>query len=329
LLVFAFFNIFSKNSEINSDVKTVMSSLGALSAFAIMVLAPTGIVLLLRGRDQKFLVGPFDERSGNGEASVIPPELGNWNWGAALMSFWWGIYHRVWLTFLSFIPVFGGIWWIVMGIKGNEWAWRKNKWRSVGAFKASQKKWAVWGIILSVVPIILVFVIAVFGAAFISLALRSKNNQPITISDFYFENKNAAPVIGYPNAIYEINGEMIAVAGGANIGAGIKADSKSGIMHRDINGDGTEDAVFILTSSSGGSGTFYYLVAAVKDKIMFVGTNAVFLGDRVSVTGISWTNGMIEVKYKTRRPEDAMTDAPTVQQTDYFIYSAGRLVPAK
>lgn len=53
---------------------------------------------------------------------------------------------------------------IVLGIKGNEWAWRNNKWESVEQFISSQNKWKPWGIIF--------FILAILGTA-VRIALES------------------------------------------------------------------------------------------------------------------------------------------------------------
>ncbi|MBI4272435.1 DKNYY domain-containing protein [Candidatus Uhrbacteria bacterium] len=115
---------------------------------------------------------PYDERSGRGQESEIPADLGRWNWGASGLGFIWGVYHRVWISFLSIIPVFGSIWWIVMGVKGNAWAWRMNRWESVSEYKKSQSgAWKIMGIIFTIIKIpgvcIEIFVISLFVIAFI------------------------------------------------------------------------------------------------------------------------------------------------------------------
>lgn len=90
-------------------------------------------------------VANYDLRSGEGNVSEIPEEIKGWNWGAAGLSWLWGIYHNVWLSLLQFVPVLGWFWWIVLGVKGNEWAWRAKKWESVEQFKKVQRRWRVWG----------------------------------------------------------------------------------------------------------------------------------------------------------------------------------------
>jgi hypothetical protein len=153
-------------------VNVALSLLGTLAFLSIFVLVPIGIVLLIRSRRELGLGAAYDERSGKGDASIIPPEISGWNWGAAFLSFWWGIYYRVWLMLLIFVPVIGPIWWIVMGIKGNEWAWRRNKWVSVGEFKVEQKKWAVWAIGLLIIQAIIMM--TVFGFMKVGTAILGK-----------------------------------------------------------------------------------------------------------------------------------------------------------
>lgn len=104
----------------------------------------------------------------DGPNGPFPAELNHWNWGAFLLNWIWAIGNQVWiglLVLLSFIPVIGGIISLVMvimlGIKGNEWAWKARKWDSVEHFKTVQRKWAKWGIILAIVSIILGILMAV------------------------------------------------------------------------------------------------------------------------------------------------------------------------
>ncbi|MFH1404613.1 MAG: hypothetical protein ABIH21_00755 [Patescibacteria group bacterium] len=81
----------------------------------------------------------------------LPENLSGWNWGAAGLGIIWGIYNRVWISFLGFIPLVGSIWWIVMGYKGNEWAWQSKQWGSLDEFKTVQNKWNKLGLIVFIV----------------------------------------------------------------------------------------------------------------------------------------------------------------------------------
>jgi len=55
---------------------------------------------------------------------------------------------------------------VILGAKGNEWAWKSRRWSSVAAFKAHQRGWAIaaliiWAVILLLVVLLIVAV--VFG----------------------------------------------------------------------------------------------------------------------------------------------------------------------
>lgn len=139
-------------------VRVVLSLLGIIAVMGI----PIGIVIgvsYLR-KETIFPGEPYDERSGKGELSELPPEIQKWSWGAAGLTWIWGAYHRVWRSFWIFLPLLNYFYWIYLGLKGNELAWRKNRWRSVSEFLAFQRKWRNWGI-----------AIFIFGAVFFGLQI--------------------------------------------------------------------------------------------------------------------------------------------------------------
>jgi len=139
-------------------INVILGFLAILCVIGIII----GVILAIVLFNKKELVsGVFDERSGRGKDSIIPPEIKGWNWGAFGLSIIWGIYYGAWIVLwgflLNLIPIIGILWWVYVGMKGNEWAWRKNKWQSVEQFIASQNKWKPWGIaffIISILPMI-------------------------------------------------------------------------------------------------------------------------------------------------------------------------------
>jgi hypothetical protein len=72
--------------------------------------------------------------------------LGSWNWGAFLLSPIWSICNKSWIGLFSLVPCVGTIMSIVLGLKGNEWAWQNRRWESVEQFKETQTVWMWWGI---------------------------------------------------------------------------------------------------------------------------------------------------------------------------------------
>jgi hypothetical protein len=90
----------------------------------------------------------FDPRSGKGAASEFPNEAQGFNWGALWLTFIWGLFNRVWISLVVFVPAVGPVWSFMLGFKGNEWAWRAKQWESVEHFHRVQRKWAIAGWVL-------------------------------------------------------------------------------------------------------------------------------------------------------------------------------------
>lgn len=97
----------------------------------------------------------------------IPDEIHGWNWGAFLLPGFWFLGSQVWIGALAWTGSFtAGIGWLVaavlLGAKGNEWAWKSRSWRSLAAFKAHQRTWAiagfgVYGAFVLMIALILIF----------------------------------------------------------------------------------------------------------------------------------------------------------------------------
>jgi hypothetical protein len=94
----------------------------------------------------------------------------------------------------------------------------------------------------------------------------------------------------------------------------------------DLDGDGIEDAAVVLLHRTGGTGSFYYVAAAILQGASFKGTNAVFLGDRVVVQSMQIRDRVLRVKYADRPNKEAMAGTPTIQRTTLLTLREGRLV---
>lgn len=116
------------------------------------------------GRSAVALKNEFGNTSGMGSSAAVPPGLGDFNWGAFLLTWIWGIGNSVWWSFLVFIPYLG---WMVMpwvlAFKGNEWAWQNKKWESIEHFKNVQHTWAVWSWVLSIVVVAFILFLMIGG----------------------------------------------------------------------------------------------------------------------------------------------------------------------
>ena len=103
-----------------------------------------------------------DYSSGQGFLKgAIPEEIKEWNWGAFLLTWIWGIGNKVWVALAGLvsllpIPLAGLAVAIVLGIKGNEWAWQCKKWESVEQFRHRQRIWMYWGIAGFLAPFVFI-----------------------------------------------------------------------------------------------------------------------------------------------------------------------------
>ena len=96
----------------------------------------------------------FVNNSGCGsllDASVpVPDEIKGWNWGAFLMPYLWPFTNKVWIGLIALVPQVGWLMAIALGVKGNEWAWKSRRWRSIEQFKAHQRGWTIAGLFIGI-----------------------------------------------------------------------------------------------------------------------------------------------------------------------------------
>ena len=88
-------------------------------------------------------------------------------------------------------------------------------------------------------------------------------------------------------------------------------------VRTDLNNDGEEDIVFLLTQNTGGSGTFFYVVAALYTEDGWTGSQGFLLGDRIAPQTTEMSQdpnhqNVIVVNYADRETDQPMTEAPTV-----------------
>jgi len=112
------------------------------------------------GQDLKVEVTP-DNTSGQGETAIVPEEVKGWSWAGFSLTWIWGVFNGVLISLLVLIPfpLFSLAWAIVLGIKGNEWAWRNKKWDSVEHFKNAQRPWNIAGIVIFAISMVALIII--------------------------------------------------------------------------------------------------------------------------------------------------------------------------
>lgn len=126
------------------------------------------------------------------------------------------------------------------------------------------------------------------------------------------------------SATYLIDGEAITLTSGVSVlptapeSASIETTKIFGEpVIGDINGDGKNDAAILLVQNTGGSGMFYYLAVAYATSTSVLGSNALFLGDRIAPQTVEIRNGMIIANYATRKADESMTTQPSFGMTLY------------
>lgn len=96
-------------------------------------------------------------------------------------------------------------------------------------------------------------------------------------------------------------------------------------ISHDFDADGRPDTALVLTQTTGGSGTFYYVVVALNTQDGYVGSNALLLGDRIAPQSseMSQTPGkehILVINYADRKPGEKFSTAPSVGTSVWLIF---------
>jgi len=143
----------------------------------------------------------------------------------------------------------------------------------------------------------------------------------VLIGIYIFINKNTHTNTFDPrNAEFSLEGEPVKLVDGET--DQVKYIGLDG--QGDLNADGIDDYVFWINYNPGGSGTFYYTVAALSSNNTYSLTDALFVGDRISPksTTIIDNTGTFEIEYLDRKSDEPMAATPTVLNKKTF-----RVVP--
>ena len=87
-------------------------------------------------------------------------------------------------------------------------------------------------------------------------------------------------------------------------------------VRKDLDGDGREDVAFLLTQETGGTGVFYYVVAALASETGYRGSQGLLLGDRIAPeTAESGRDRILIVNYADRAPGEPFSVAPSTAKS--------------
>ncbi len=166
--------------------------------------------------------------------------------------------------------------------------------------------------------------------ALLLLAFAFSKKRPVATAPQGQENSVSAENFDWRNASFTIDGREVALKDGisempAAPGSASKIVTKyfGNELRADLDGDGREDAAFIVTQETGGSGTFYYAVAAINTGQGYVGSDGYLLGDRIAPqpTTLSPNPRQKEVvvfNYADRTPGEPMSAEPSIGKSVYL-----------
>lgn len=126
------------------------------------------------------------------------------------------------------------------------------------------------------------------------------------------------------NTTYIIEDQSVALSNGVGetesaIGSATKTITRyfGNEAYGDVDGDDDNDLVFLITQSTGGTGTFYYAAVAYRTPTGYKLTNTFFVGDRIAPqsTEIKEDSKEIHINFAERKKGEPMTAEPSVGAT--------------
>jgi heat shock protein HslJ len=153
---------------------------------------------------------------------------------------------------------------------------------------------------------------------------------PCDISFSVFSGSKSLPT-SYKNATYILNGKPVTLINGKAEEQIVPGSASKLITQyfgnevtHDFDGDGRQDVAFLLTQNSGGSGTFFYVIAALNTPNGYVGSEGVLLGDRIApqTTEMSQNpsqKNVIVVNYAVRKAGESFSIQPSVGKSIWLL----------
>lgn len=131
------------------------------------------------------------------------------------------------------------------------------------------------------------------------------------------------PAFDAANATFTLDGQSVSLKNGvSSIPSAPGSASTTTTRHigregrGDLNNDGQDDVAFIVTQDGGGSGLFYYAVAAIRTADGYRTTNGFPIGDRIASPSVSIPRNAnaLQVAFTDRQPTEPMAAPPSVER---------------
>ena len=136
-----------------------------------------------------------------------------------------------------------------------------------------------------------------------SLSVSQLLNAPVPDFDTNFSGSGAA----FKNGEYRSYGTGSNSDNAGDVTASVSLNTReTTYSYGDLSGDGANDMAATLISNTGGTGWFSYLVVYINKNGAPEYVGSVFLGDRITINGISIHNRIISADIVTQGPGEAM-----------------------
>jgi len=148
-------------------------------------------------------------------------------------------------------------------------------------------------------------------------------------NQYIYNKKQGAPVTNYKEVTFWISGEPVSLRNGeaqayTDLGGGVLTTIRyfGNEVRHDIDGDGNEDIVFLVTQEIATGDTLFYAVGALKRGNAYTGTHAVYLGENIAPQTTQGGEGrQIIVNYAER----ATGDEASIGKSMYLLLDPGTL----
>ena len=146
------------------------------------------------------------------------------------------------------------------------------------------------------------------------------------------QTKETEPTLAqnYKDATYIIEGREVQLTGGFSeislpeTNGTIITEYFGNELYKDINNDGREDVVFLVTQNAGGTGTFFYVLAALNTENGYRGSHALLIGDRIAPqTTTSGEGRQVIVNYADRNPDEPFSTKPSIGKSIWLLFDEG------
>ncbi len=188
------------NGKVNICINIITSALLLISYFGFLL--PFKYMLVLFG--VVFIIDLVLFLKKGKLTSELPYDFTKeFNWGAFLGTWIWGLFNKSYIPLLHLILFFTPwniLFLLICGLKGNEWAYKNKKYDNIDKFNESQKKQTIFWIVFNfiIIPIIIFFssiAIAIYSVAKLSNSKDADKN--ITKVEEYIKKINSLDFVSY------------------------------------------------------------------------------------------------------------------------------------